>query len=356
MKTPPAHIVPDTPDPGPKQGPEHVHNAPSSEKSADLFLGAGLPALSPATCDLVTRWHRFLVSEKRASTHTVTAYGRDVGRFLSFLADYEGSEVTPEALVGADIRTFRAFLAHCRQKGTGRAQSAKGLSPRSAARLLSSLRAFYRFLDKAAGLENDAISAVQGPKLPHRVPRPLDEQGAGALLDTVGSMADVPWVADRNVAVVTLLYGCGLRIGEALGLKRRDVPSSDTMKVIGKRGKERIVPVLPAVREAIAAYLQSCPHALPQDGPLFVGVRGGPLGPRPVQKAVQQVRAALGLPQSATPHALRHSFATHLLARGGDLRTIQELLGHADLSSTQIYTDVNTAHLKSIYEKAFRRA
>jgi len=307
---------------------------------------AELSGLTDEAAVLVNRWLEFLTSEKRVSKHTLTAYGGDFGDFISFLVDYKGGTVGLRTLAGLEVRDFRAFLASLR---------GDNLSARSVARSLSSVRNFYRFLARTEGIENDAIKAVQGPKLPHRVPRPLTEEAAKSVMETVGEFEDEPWIAARNMAVVTLLYGCGLRIAEALSLNGADIPTGDTMRVMGKRNKERIVPVLPAVREAIRAYKAECPFPITNDGPLFVGKRGKRLNPRTIQAAMQKVRIALGLPESATPHALRHSFATHLLSRGGDLRTIQELLGHADLKATQVYTEVDSARLKDVYDKAFRR-
>nr|WP_281500569.1 tyrosine recombinase XerC [Kordiimonas marina] len=306
-----------------------------------------MAALDAAAQALVAEWRRYLTSEKRLSPHTLQAYSRDLGDFFAFLAGYRESIITPKMLAGLTVRDFRAFLAHKR---------GDGVSARSSARTLSAIRNFYRFLARTHGIENDAIRAIQGPKLPHRVPRPLTEEGARSVMETVGDFADEDWVAARDTAVITLLYGCGLRISEALSITPASVPTGDTMRIVGKRGKERVVPVLPIVRDAIKAYRDLCPYVLTPDGPLFVGKRGGPLNPRTIQSAMQKVRAILGLPASATPHALRHSFATHLLSRGGDLRTIQELLGHADLKATQVYTEVDSARLKDVYDKAFRRA
>lgn len=305
-----------------------------------------LEGLSRSAAEMVNRWLRYLTSEKRVSPHTLTAYGRDIGAFFSFLMEHLGGSINTDMLAGLTIRDFRAFLANLRRDG---------LSARSAARCLSSVRNFYRFLARTEGVENDAIKAVQGPKLPHRVPRPLTEESARAVTETVGDFAEEEWIAARDMAVVTLLYGCGLRIAEALALNGGDIPQAETMRIIGKRNKERIVPILPAVREAIERYRALCPFVIENDGPLFLGKRGKRLNPRAIQLAMQKVRIALGLPESATPHALRHSFATHLLSRGGDLRSIQELLGHADLKATQIYTEVDSARLKDVYDKAFRR-
>ncbi|WCL54002.1 tyrosine recombinase XerC [Gimibacter soli] len=319
----------------------------SDSAAPEDFVGApALASLDDTLAAAVLRWRRYLTSEKRMSPHTVAAYGRDMGDFLTFMSGYKGGMLSLATLGALHVREFRAFLA---------ARRGDGLSSRSMARTLSAIRNFYRYMDRAEGVHSDAISAIEAPKLPHRVPRPLSEADARRALDTVAEMEDEPWVAARDVAVLTLLYGCGLRIAEALSLTPRDIPEGDTMRVTGKRNKERIVPLLPAVREAIADYRKACPYSLGADEPLFRAKRGGALSPRAIQAAMQRMRAALGLPDSATPHALRHSFATHLLSRGGDLRTIQELLGHADLASTQVYTEVDGARLEAVYAEAFRR-
>jgi len=304
-----------------------------------------LERLDTKAAELVTRWRAYLSHEKRMSEHTLGAYGRDFGDFVVFLSDHHGAAVSPTLFATLHVRDFRAFLARKR---------AAGASARTTARALSAIRNFYRYLARNEGIENDAVNAVQGPKLPHRVPRPLTEVDAKEVLTRVGDFEE-EWASLRDAAVIGLLYGCGLRISEALSLNACDIPRSDSMRVVGKRGKERVVPVLPAVRDAIDAYVRACPYTLSDDDALFRGKRGGRLSPRLIQTAMQRVRASLGLPDSATPHALRHSFATHLLSRGGDLRTIQELLGHADLKATQIYTEVDSARLKDVYDKAFRR-
>jgi integrase/recombinase XerC len=305
-----------------------------------------LTSVKPDAASVIEKWRRYLLSEKRVSDHTLMAYSRDFGDFLKFLTTHLGEEISFNTFHKLSVRDFRAFLADRR---------GAGLSARSTARTLSSIRNFYRFLARTEGVENDAIKAVQGPKVPHRVPRPLTEESARSVLETIGDMAIEDWVAARDIAVITLLYGCGLRIGEALSLNGADIPKGESMRILGKRGKERIVPVLPLVHSAIDTYVRLCPYAIEPDTPLFRGARGGRLNARTIQQAMQQVRSALGLPDSATPHALRHSFATHLLSRGGDLRTIQELLGHTDLKATQIYTEVDSARLKDVYDKAFRR-
>jgi len=316
-------------------------------ENTDFLALKNLAAYSDNCSSYIHGWHRYLTSEKRLADKTVLHYGRDLGNFIAFMSDYKGGLVNQNSFKNMSIQDFRAWLANMRRNG---------LSARSVARSMSALRNFYRFLSRVHNIDNDAITAVQSPKLPHRVPRPLSIDNAKAVLDTVGDFTISDWTSARDIAVVTLLYGCGIRINEALSLNRCDAPTSDMLRVIGKRSKERLVPVIPVVRQAIEAYLSRVPFALADDGPLFVGVRGGRLNARVTQKSMQQVRIALGLPDTATPHALRHSFATHLLSAGGDLRTIQELLGHADLSSTQVYTEVDSTRLKEAYKKSFRRA
>lgn len=232
----------------------------------------------------------------------------------------------------------------------------RGLSARSLARALSAVKTFYGWLADREGFEPTAVMSTRAPKFQKKLPRPLSEDAAPALLSHVELQAQTPWVAARDVAVVTLLYGCGLRISEALNLKAKEAPLPEVLRILGKGGKERIVPVLPAARDAVNAYMDQIPFDLPADGALFRGVRGRQLSPRQIQKVMEQSRMQLGLPASATPHALRHSFATHLLSAGGDLRSIQELLGHASLSTTQAYTAVDTAHLMEAYTKAHPRA
>ncbi len=295
---------------------------------------------------VLSRWQRFLTSERRSSSHTVKAYVGDVTGFLSFLAEYQGEPAALVRLGQLKVADFRAFLAKRRRDG---------LTPRSLGRVLSALRAFFRYLDRVEGIGNDAIASVRSPKQSRTVPRPLSEEGAMELLEAIGETEERDWVAARDVAMVALLYGCGLRISEAISLDVRDMRVGDSLIIQGKRGRERMVPILPLVREAVEAYLALTPHATGPDTPLFRGIRGGRLNPRIVQKNVETARRALGLPESATPHALRHSFATHLLQAGGDLRTIQELLGHASLSSTQHYTEVDEAALLATYQKAHPR-
>jgi integrase/recombinase XerC len=292
-------------------------------------------------------WVTWLAGERRASPHTVAAYGRDLVLFFDFLTEHLGELPSLAAIDGLRPADFRAYLAHRVQRRAERSSLARGLSV---------LRGFVRFLHRRGLASTSALVAPRSPRLRASVPKPLTADDATTAVDTVGALAKEGWQGKRDVAVLTLLYGCGLRLSEALGLKRGEAPLSEMLVVTGKGSKQRLLPVLPAVREAVADYLAACPHVLETDGPLFVGARGGPLNPRLVQRQMEAVRGYLGLPESATPHALRHSFATHLLGAGGDLRAIQELLGHASLSTTQRYTSVETARLLAIYDAAHPRA
>jgi integrase/recombinase XerC len=291
-------------------------------------------------------WLAWLGGERRASPHTLAAYGRDLAFFLDFLTGHLGdipSLATFARLAPAD---FRAYLAY-RAARVERASIARGLSV---------VRTFIRFLERRHLAASPALAVLRAPKLPHSVPKPLSVEDAAEMIEAPAAFAESAWQAKRDVAVLTLLYGCGLRISEALGLTRTQAPAGELITITGKGQKQRIVPVLPAVREAIADYLAACPYTLAASGPLFVGARGGSLNPRLVQRQMAALRNLLGLPETATPHALRHSFATHLLGAGGDLRAIQELLGHASLSTTQRYTSVETARLLQVYDAAHPRA
>jgi integrase/recombinase XerC len=292
-------------------------------------------------------WLAWLIGERRASAHTVAAYSRDLAFFLDFLTEHLGEPPDLTALAGLTAADFRAWLAQRAGDGLDRASIARGLSV---------VRGFVRFLERRNFAASPALAVLRGPKLPHAVPKPLTIDDATMAVASAGELASSVWQGKRDVAILTLLYGCGLRISEALGLKRSEAPRGETLAITGKGRKDRLVPVLPAVREAIADYLGACPYPLAADGPLFVGARGGPLNPRLVQRQMQKLRGLLGLPETATPHALRHSFATHLLGGGGDLRAIQELLGHASLSTTQRYTAVETERLLAVYEGAHPRA
>ena len=303
-------------------------------------------AAAPDLADAISRWHEWLSSERRCSPHTVAAYGRDLAGFLDFLVGHLGSLPSLEALEALLPADFRAYLA----RTSNRAKSSR-------ARALTVLRNFFRFLARRELIRNSALVAVRAPRLPKPVPKALTIDQALAVLDTAVSGARRPWAGLRDAAIFTLAYGCGLRLGEALSLTRGEAPTAaGAVTITGKGSKQRQVFVLDAVVDAVNAYLAACPHPLPMNGPLFVGVRGGPLHPRLVQGRMQELRGLLGLPERATPHSLRHSFATHLLGAGGDLRAIQELLGHASLSTTQRYTAVDAARLIAVYEKAHPRA
>ncbi|NDV01857.1 tyrosine recombinase XerC [Pseudoroseicyclus sp. CLL3-39] len=303
--------------------------------------------MSEGAAAALSRWLEEERALAGASGHTIAAYRRDVSAFLGFMALHRGGPMGVPAIADVTIADMRAFLA---------AERGRGLSSRSLARRLSAIKSFCRWLAEREGVEPTAILAARAPKFRKTLPRPLSEEAAGQLIDTVELQARDCWQAARDVAVVTLLYGCGLRISEALSLTGRDAPLPEVLRIFGKGGRERLVPVLPAARLAVQDYLSLSPWPKEGDGPLFRGARGGPLSPRQVQKATEAARMQLGLPSSATPHALRHSFATHLLAAGGDLRAIQELLGHASLSTTEGYTAVDESRLMRIYEAAHPRA
>jgi integrase/recombinase XerC len=295
-------------------------------------------------------WLAYLAQERRAAPRTLEAYSDCVGRYLGFLQQHRGEALSLEDLGGVEPSELRAYLAF-------RRQGDHPLSPRSLSQALSAIRSFHTWLDRRRGVANPAIALVRGPRVKPGLPRPVTEdQARGLLLEAADDDEQAPWEAARDTAVLTLLYGCGLRISEALSLKRSDAPLRDSIRIVGKGSKERIAPVLPVVRQAVDRYLGLLPFALDPDEPLFRAHRGGPLGPRPVQALMQILRGRLGLPDTATPHALRHSFATHLLGAGADLRSIQDLLGHASLSTTQRYTAVDAASLLNAYAKAHPRA
>ena len=303
--------------------------------------------ISPAARDALQEWLDHQKSLKGSAENTVTAYAGDVTEFLAFITGHKGESQGLGALSKITISDLRAWMANSRGAGVG---------PRSLARKLSAVKVFYRWLAAREGFEPTAVLLTRSPKFTKKLPRPLAIDAARDLIETVEMQSLEPWVAARDAAVVTLLWGCGLRISETLGLKGIDAPLPQIMRITGKGGKERIVPVVDAARAAVDAYVKACPHILTDDGPLFRGVRGGVLSPRAIQKAMASARMQLGLPATATPHALRHSFATHLLNAGGDLRTIQELLGHASLSTTQAYTAIDTAHLLDVYSNAHPKA
>ncbi len=302
---------------------------------------------SPAAGDALATWLDHLRALDGASPHTITAYRSDVAGFLGFLHHHHGESLGLARLAAVSQPDMRAWMA--RERG-------RGLSGRSLARALSSVKSFLRWLAEREGFEPTHVLAARAPKYQRKLPRPLSEDAARAVIAQVDTQAMLPWVAARDSAVLTLLYGCGLRISEALGLHGADAPLPEVLRIRGKGDKERLVPVLPVAQAAVADYLRLCPYPASAQEPLFRGTRGGPLNPRLVAKAMEQARMALGLPATATPHALRHSFATHLLASGGDLRAIQELLGHASLATTQVYTAVDTARLMEVYQSAHPRA
>jgi integrase/recombinase XerC len=293
-------------------------------------------------------WLAVLESERRLSDHTLDAYERDTRQFLAFLTGHLGGPATIKDIHALRPADFRGFLATRRKDGAG---------ARSLGRNLAGLRSFLRYLEKKGLVNAAGAGAVRSPKQPKSLPKPLSDSQAITVTGDNAQMHDEPWIAARDAAVLTLLYGCGLRISEALGLMPSDIgPGTTALRITGKGNKTRIVPLLPIVGEAVEKYRKICPYHLEEGRPLFRGARGGPLQPAIIQRGMQKLRSAFGLPDTATPHALRHSFATHLLAGGGDLRTIQELLGHASLSTTQVYTGVDAARLLEVYDRAHPRA
>ena len=308
-------------------------------------LGQRWPKLSAmsASNDLVEAWRQHLALDRRRSTHTVRAYMATAERLIAFLTEHRGEAVTAAGLATVDQADLRAFLSVRRMDGIGNG---------SAARELSAIRGFLKF----TGGDDARVPLLKGPKVKRGLPRPVSPDEALALAGEIAETAREGWIGARDWAVLLLLYGAGLRIGEAMGLMGDVLPLGDTFRVTGKRGKTRIVPLLPQVRAAIEAYVAACPYPMARDETLFRGARGGPLSAAIIRRAVQGARGRLGLSDRTTPHALRHSFATHLLGRGADLRSLQELLGHASLSSTQIYTQVDAAHLLDVYRNAHPRA
>jgi integrase/recombinase XerC len=287
-----------------------------------------------------------LQHDRRRSPHTVRAYVATAHRFIDFLGRYRGETIAPDSLLALTAPDLRAFLAQRR---------AEGLGASSAARELSGVRAFLKYAADQAGTTVQ-LPRTRAPKRPRTLPRPAAPDEAMGLAEDAAGAASAPWIGARDLAVLLLLYGAGLRVAEALSLTANMLPVGSTLRVTGKRSKTRIVPIVPAIREAIEDYLRQCPFPISGEAPLFVGARGGPLNPDLVRRSVASARRRLGLPDTLTPHALRHSFATHLLARGADLRALQELLGHASLSSTQIYTAVDAARLLDVYRHAHPRA
>ena len=295
---------------------------------------------------LVARWSSYLQHDRRRSPHTVRAYEATAHRLIDFLGQYRGNAVDHDVLTGLSAADLRAFLANRRQAGLG---------PSSAARELSGVRAFLRYVAEQQGRPAQ-VPRTRGPKRPRTLPRPAAPDDALNLAENAAEAAAEPWIGARDLAILLLLYGAGLRVAEAMSLTADMLPIGATLRVTGKRNKTRVVPIVAAAREAVEDYVRQCPYPLRGAVPLFVGARGGPLNPDLVRRSVAAARRLLGLPDTLTPHALRHSFATHLLARGADLRSLQELLGHASLSSTQIYTAVDAAHLLDVYRHAHPRA
>lgn len=304
-------------------------------------------SIPPAQRDALARWLDHLRALDGAAPNTLTAYARDVTGFLGFLADHHGGGEGLRAVANIDQSDLRSWMAH---------ERGRGVAARSLARELSAVKNFVAWVADREGIDATTVLSARGPKFRRKLPRPLTIEGARDMIETVGDQAREDWIAARDIAVLTLLYGCGLRISEALGLTGAAQPLPEVLRIIGKGGKERLVPTLPATRIAVADYVRLCPHDLTPKEPLFRGVRGGALNPRLIALVMEKARLQLGLPASATPHAMRHSFATHLLSAGGDLRAIQELLGHASLSTTQAYTSVDAARLMEVYEKAHPRA
>jgi integrase/recombinase XerC len=310
-------------------------------------LAAPSLAIPPAHRHALADWLTHLRALDGAAANTVTAYGADVGRYLAFLARHREDPMGTGDLTALPQADLRAWMAQ---------ERARGLGARSLARALSAVKGFTAWLAERGGSDASAVLSARGPKYRRKLPRPLSEDGAREMIDRVGSLPQLDWVAARDAAVLTLLYGCGLRISEALGLTGFARPLPEVLRITGKGGKTRLVPVLPVARAAVERYAALAPFDLARGEPLFRGARGGPLNPRLIAKAMEVARMQLGLPATATPHALRHSFATHLLSAGGDLRAIQELLGHSSLSTTQAYTEVDAARLMEVYEKAHPRA
>jgi integrase/recombinase XerC len=321
----------------------------SAQQDGAMAEAAAIPA-TPALQAQILAWLGHLSLERQYSPHTIESYRRDIFQFLQFLTRHLGGFPAVETVTGISPADLRSYLADRRQAG---AQN------RSLARALASLRSFARHLERQGHGSSTVFNAVRSPKLKRSLPKPVSARAAVQLTDAdLRAGEDRPeWVLIRDAAVIGLLYGCGLRISEALGLRRVEAPvgEKDTLTIVGKGNKTRHVPVIEPVRVAIETYLAGCPFSLDDNGPLFVGVKGGPLSPRIIQLVIERMRGALRLDASATPHALRHSFATHLMVRGGDLRAIQELLGHASLSTTQIYTAVDSGRLLEAYRSAHPR-
>lgn len=303
--------------------------------------------ISPAARDALQEWLAGQKTLHGASANTIDAYARDVGEFLGFMTEHKSEPQGLNALASLSISDMRAWMAFSRGTGIG---------ARTLARKLSAVKNFYRWLAEKHGFEPTALLSTRSPKFTKKLPRPLDKRAARDMINTIALQNEKPWVGARDTAILTILYGCGLRISEALNLTGADVPLPDVLRIFGKGGKERVVPVIDAARAAVDTYIHQCPYPITPKTTLFRAVRGGDLKPRAVQKVVEKTRLQLGLPATVTPHAMRHSFATHLLNAGGDLRSIQELLGHASLSTTQAYTAVDTTRLMEVYARTHPRA
>ncbi|MBR9762255.1 MAG: tyrosine recombinase XerC [Rhodobacteraceae bacterium] len=303
-------------------------------------------AISAAARDALADWLEMQAALRDRADNTIEAYRGDVAEFLSFMSLHKGGPQGLGPLKEVSLSDMRAWMAHVRAGGCG---------ARSLARKLSAVKGFYRWLAEREGFDATPVLSARSPRYQRKLPRPLSEPDAAQMLQELGQQDPRDWVAARDVAVVTLLYGCGLRISEALGLSGADLPLGPSLRIRGKGGKERVVPLIAPARESVEHYAALCPWPMEADLPLFRGIRGGPLPPQTIRKAMAQVRARMGLPATATPHAMRHSFATHLLNAGGDLRAIQELLGHASLSTTQAYTAVDSARLMEVYRRAHPR-
>ena len=297
--------------------------------------------------EAISRWLNWLIDERRLSKNTKIAYLHDLEVFLSFLSKHFGHEIQLTDLENVNLSDFRGFLTQIQ---------ISGLSKPSAARTISTIRNFFKYLERESGITNNSIGLIKSPKLGRPLPKALNIPDAKNSINMAGELAKNHWVGVRDIAVLHLLYGCGLRINEALSMNGDNIPISETITIIGKGGKQRLIPVLPSVKDAINRYLDICPFQIIPDGPLFFGARGKRLNPAIIQKAMRTIQGALNLPATATPHALRHSFGTHLLANGADLRAIQELLGHASLSTTQRYTEVDPTHLMEIHKKSHPRS
>jgi integrase/recombinase XerC len=302
-----------------------------------------------AASALLSQWTAHLREERRFSANSVEAYERDVAAFLGFLSAHLGGEPSAKNLAELEPRDLRAYLAH-------RRQGPDALADRSISRALAAIRSFYRYLERRHGVKNARLSLVRGPKLKRSLPRPVSETGARNLIGEAIARGAEEWQGARDAALLTLLYAAGLRISEALALTGGDLPLPEVLRITGKGGKERVVPLLAAARQAVDRYAGLCPYTMDEDAPLFRASRGGAFSPRMAQALMERLRISLGLPSSATPHALRHAFATHLLANGADLRAIQDLLGHESLSTTQSYTSVEAQKILQSYRRAHPRA